>query len=240
MVARGRRRQFHPGRARRWERGWAGWMESRKSPAAKIFGADETPASALAVRVIRSPYHRARFHFGDLAAFVRDHPGIEAVFTAKDVPGKNCYGVISKFADQPVFAEGEARHRGEAIAAVVGNAATVEALEVADFPVSWEELPPFSDIDAALATGARLIHENRPENILVRGRGVRGDVDKALDAADVVVDAEYETGFIEHAYIEPEAGFARRVGGQIEIQACTQSPYMDRSEIAAILGISTE
>jgi len=212
----------------------------QKVDGSEIFGADETPANAMAVRAIRSPYHRARFHFGDLAAFVRDHSGIEAVFTAKDVPGKNCYGVISKFADQPVFAEGEARHRGEAIAAVVGEAAAVEALETPDFPVSWEELPPFSDIDAALATGARLIHENRPENILVRGRVVRGDVDKALDAADVVVDAEYETGFIEHAYIEPEAGFARRVGGQIEIQACTQSPYMDRSDIAAILGIAPE
>ena len=212
----------------------------QKVDGSEIFGADETPANAMAVRAIRSPYHRARFHFGDLAAFVRDHPGIEAVFTAKDVPGKNCYGVISKFADQPVFAEGEARHRGEAIAAVVGEAAAVEALETQDFPVSWEELPPFSDIDAALAPGARLIHENRPENILVRGRVVRGDVDKALDAADVVVDAEYETGFIEHAYIEPEAGFARRVGGQIEIQACTQSPYMDRSDIAAILGIAPE
>jgi len=212
----------------------------QKVDGSEIFGADETPANAMAVRAIRSPYPRARFHFGDLAAFVRDHPGIEAVFTAKDVPGKNCYGVISKFADQPVFAEGEARHRGEAIAAVVGDAVAVEALEAADFPVSWEELPPLRDIDSALATGARLIHENRPGNILVRGRVVRGDVDKALDAADVVVDAEYETGFIEHAYIEPEAGFARRVCDRIEIQACTQSPYMDRSDIAAILGIAPE
>ena len=212
----------------------------QKVDGSEIFGADETPASALAVRAIRSPYHRARFHFGDLAAFVRDHPGIEAVFTAKDVPGKNCYGVISKFADQPVFAEDEARHRGEAVAAVVGDAATVEALEVTDFPVSWEELPPLKDIEAALATGARLIHESRPDNVLVRGRVSRGDVDEALDAADVVVTAEYETGFIEHAYIEPEAGFARRVGDRIEIQACTQSPYMDRSDIAAILGIAPE
>jgi len=212
----------------------------QKVDGSEIFGADETPASALAVRAIRSPCHRARFRLGDLSAFVRDHPGIEAVFTAKDVPGKNCYGVISKFADQPVFAEGEARHRGEAIAAVAGETAAIEALETADFPVSWEELPPLRDIDAALETGARLIHENRPGNILVRGRVVRGDVDKALDGADVVVDADYETGFVEHAYIEPEAGFARRIGDQIEIQACTQSPYMDRSDIAAILGIAAE
>jgi len=28
--------------------------------------------------------------------------------------------------------------------------------------------------------------------------------------ADVVVEGEFETGFVEHAYIEPEAGFARR------------------------------
>ena len=212
----------------------------RKIDGTEIFGADETPVSALAVRAIRSPYHRARFHFGDLLAFVRDHPGIEAFFTAKDVPGTNCYGVIGKFADQPVFAEDEARYRGEAVAAVVGEAAVVEALEVADFPVSWEELPSLKDLDAALATGARLIHENRPGNVLVRGRVVRGDVDKALDAADIVVEGEYDTGFVEHACIEPEAGFARRVGDQIEIQACTQSPYMDRSDIATILGIAPE
>jgi len=56
----------------------------------------------------------------------------------------------------------------------------------------------------------------------------------------VVVEDEYETGFVEHAYIEPEAGFARRVGEGIEIQACTQSPYMDRADIAKILGIAPE
>jgi aldehyde oxidoreductase len=212
----------------------------RKVDGSEIFGADETPINALAVRAIRSPYHRARFHFSDLDAFVRDHPGIEAVFTVKDVPGKNCYGVIGPFADQPVFAEEEARYRGEAVAAIVGEMAAVERLEVAEFPVSWEELPPLKDIDASLATGARLIHENRPENILVRGRVVRGDVEKALATADVMIQAEYETGFVEHAYIEPEAGFARRVGDQVEIQACTQSPYMDRNDIATILGIAPE
>jgi aldehyde oxidoreductase len=209
----------------------------RKVDGSEIFGADETPVRALALRAIRSPYHRARFHFGDLAAFVRSHPGIEAVFTARDVPGKNCYGVISAFADQPVFAEHEARYRGEAVAAVVGEARIVEGLTVADFPVFWEELPPLKDIDAAVAAGAKLIHENRPGNILVRGRVVRGDVEAALDTADVTAECEYETGFVEHAYIEPEAGFARRVADTIEIQACTQSPYMDRSDIAVILGI---
>lgn len=212
----------------------------RKVEGSEMFGADEAPTGALAVRVIRCPHDHARFLFGDLTAFVERNPGIHAVFTAQDVRGKNCYGVIARFADQPVFAEGEARYRGEAVAAVVGDAAIVEALEPADFPVTWEQLPPVRDIDAALSAGAPRIHANREDNILVRGRVVRGDVDKALAEADVVVEGEYETGFVEHAYIEPEAGFARRVGDQIEIQACTQSPYMDRNDVAAILGIPPE
>jgi CO/xanthine dehydrogenase Mo-binding subunit len=65
-------------------------------------------------------------------------------------------------------------------------------------------------------------------------------VEKAFAGAAVVVEGEYETGFVEHAYIEPEAGFARRVGNTIEVQACTQAPYMDRADIAAILGIAPE
>src|SRR5207344_1921723 len=77
-------------------------------------------------------------------------------------------------------------------------------------------------------------------NILVGGRVIHGDIEKALAESAVVVEGEYETGFIEHAYIEPEAGFARRVGDTIEIQACTQSPYMDRADIAKILGTAPE
>jgi aldehyde oxidoreductase len=207
---------------------------------AEIFGADEIPVGALVVRAIRSPYRRARFGFGDLDAFVAAHPGIHRVLTAQDVPGKNCYGVIPRFADQPVFAEIEARFRGEAVAAVVGEAEAVESLDYTKFPISWEELPALATVAAALAPDADLIHPGRENNVLVRGRVVRGDVEKALAEADVVVEDEYETGFIEHAYIEPEAGFARRVGDTIEIQACTQAPYMDRADIAQILCIAPE
>ncbi len=212
----------------------------RKVDGTEIYGADETPAEALTVRAIRCPHHRAKFEFGDLQEFVSSHPGIAAVFTAKDVPGQNCYGVIPKFADQPVFAETEARFRGEAVALIVGDEAAIENLDPGIFPVTWHELPPIKTIEDALSAGADLIHSDRPENILTGGRVVRGDVERALAAADFVVEDSYETGFVEHAYIEPEAGFARRVGDTIEVQACTQSPYMDRADIAKILGIAPE
>jgi aldehyde oxidoreductase len=209
----------------------------RRVDGSEIYGADEAPVDSLVLRVIRSPYHRAAFKLGDLDAFVKSNPEIQAVFTVKDVPGKNCFGVIPHFADQPVFADKEARFRGEAVAAIVGEAEAMTRFEPSSFPVVWKELPALAAIDAALAPDAPQLHANRPENILVCGRVVRGDVDTALAHADVVVEADFESGFIEHAYIEPEAGFAQRVGDRIEIQACTQSPYMDRKDIAAILGI---
>jgi aldehyde oxidoreductase len=212
----------------------------KKVDGSEIFGADEAPAGALGLRVFRCPYHRARFTFGDLDAFVSAHPGVQAVLTAKDVPGEDCYGVIPRFADQPVFAGTEARFRGEAVAALVGEPEALESLDLKDFPVSWEELAPIRTIDEALAYGATLIHGHREENILVRGRVACGDVEKALAESDFVVEGAYETGFVEHAYIEPEAGFARRVGDTIEVQACTQAPYMDRDDIAKILGIPKE
>jgi CO/xanthine dehydrogenase Mo-binding subunit/aerobic-type carbon monoxide dehydrogenase small subunit (CoxS/CutS family) len=210
----------------------------RKVKGTEIFGADQFPAETLLVRAIRCPYDRARFSFGDLDLYISENHGLARVFTARDIPGENCYGVIPEFADQPVFAQEEARFRGEAVAAVVGEADTVAALDLANFPVTWEKLSPVVHIESAL--DAERIHAARDSNILVRGRVVRGEVDEALANADVVVEDDYETGFVEHAHIEPEAGWARRVGDHIEIQACTQSPYMDRSDIAKILGIPPE
>src|SRR5262249_18498533 len=162
---------------------------------------------------------------GDLEGFIQAHPGIVRVFTADDVPGEDRYGVIPAFADQPVFARGEARFRGEAAAAIAGSRSAIEAIDLKDFPIHWTPLPALTSIEEASAEAAPAIHSTRPGNILVSGRVVRGDVSAGFLAADAVVEAEFETGFVEHAPIEPEAGFARRRGDRIEVQACTQSPY---------------
>ncbi|WP_046862027.1 molybdopterin-dependent oxidoreductase [Microvirga massiliensis] len=212
----------------------------RKVEGKEHFGADAWPADTLVLRAIRSPHHRARFTFGDLQGFVSAHPGIVAVLTAADVPGENIYGVIPPFADQPVFATDEARFRGEAVAAIVGDASAMAELDLGTFPIRWEELPAIMSMDTALAEGAPLVHASRAGNVLVHGRVVRGDVEQALTSADVVVEGAFETGFVEHAYIEPEAGYARRVGDRIEIAACTQAPYMDRDDVARILGIAPQ
>ena len=206
----------------------------------ELFGADAIPQDALIVRAIRSPHHRAAFTFGDLDSYRSSHSEIALILTAADIPGRNLFGVIAPFADQPVFAVGEARFKGEAVAAIVGERRAVEALDLGAFPIDWVPLEPQLTIDSSLQAEARMIHENRHGNILIRGRVQKGEPEKALASADVVVEAVYETSFVEHAYIEPEAGWAKRVSDRLELVVSTQSPYLDRDDTAAILGIPND
>ena len=204
-----------------------------------IFGADGIPEEALALRIIRSPFHHARFIIGDVEQFVATRRGLERVFTAADVPGINCHGVIPGFVDQPVFAEGVARFKGEAVAAVLGEPEAIQALDEDSFPVTWEELPARLDvdeIDAALPD----IHEDRPDNLLTSGGVTCGDVEVGFAEADIILERLIETAFVEHAYIEPEAGISHRVGDRIEVHCCTQAPHMNRAAVADILGIDAD
>ena len=65
-------------------------------------------------------------------------------------------------------------------------------------------------------------------------------MDKAFADSFVVAEGDWTTSAVEHGYIEPEAGFARKVGQRLEIFVCTQSPYMDQTEVAQFLGLEPE
>ncbi|MEP5117853.1 MAG: molybdopterin cofactor-binding domain-containing protein, partial [Marinomonas sp.] len=210
-----------------------------KVSGAEAFGDDIAPPDTLVVRVIRSPFHRAGFTLGDLTGWATQTPGIEAVLTAADIQGKNCFGVIPAFADQPVFAETEARFRGEAVAALVGTPDAVRNINDADLPITWEERAAALTITDAMEGGAQL-HANRDANLMCRGYVSCGEPYDALKAAVVTVSGTYTTRFVEHAYIEPEAGFAEVVEGRVEVHACTQAPVMDLESLAEILGMERD
>nr|WP_157163678.1 molybdopterin-dependent oxidoreductase [Mesorhizobium australicum] len=211
-----------------------------KVTGAEKFGGDSFPADALAVLVIRSPHHHAGFAFGEIDGWASSHPGITGVFTAADIPGKNCFGVIGPFADQPALAEGFARLRGEAVALVAGEREAILDLDLSDFPVRWTELPHVLQPGDAQAEGAALIHENRPANLLTKGFVERGDPESALADAAFIASDTIETSYVEHAYIEPEAGYAYLDGGTLVVVACTQAPYMDRDDTAKVLGLAVD
>jgi aldehyde oxidoreductase len=212
----------------------------RLDGAAKVagdsFGDDAPPLGALVVKAIRSPYAHAAFSFGDLASF-ENRPDVALVLTAEDIPGRNAFGVIPAFADQPAIAASPARFRGECVALVAFEPGA-EA-DLSDFPIHWRDLPALTTPEQAEAS-VDLLHPNRPGNRLIEGRVVKGDVAQALAGAAHLVEGGFETAFVEHAYIEPEAGAAWMQGDTLVIRACTQAPVMDRDDTAQILGLPPE
>ena len=168
----------------------------------EVFGADLIQPDTLEVRAIRSPYHAALFALGNVAAWAGD---AAQVFTARDLPGVNKFGVIPAFADQPALGEGQVRHKGEAVAIVVGETSALEALDFDAFPVIWDVQVEAINLDTA---PPKPLHTNRPDNELTRGFVRCGDVDAGLQRAEFVAQTQIETAYVEHAYIEPEAGVA--------------------------------
>ena len=199
-----------------------------------LFGADYAPEGALTVKAIRSPHPHAAFTFGDLITYAQS-PGIAAIFTSADIPGRNAFGVIPAFADQPAIATSPARFRGECVALVAFEPDT--PADTTAFPITWGPLPALTSPAMAETRNAPLIHPGRRQNRLIEGRVIKGDAATALAKSAHIVTGSISTGFVEHAYIEPEAGSAWMEGETLNIRACTQAPMMDRDATAAILDL---
>ncbi|WP_236079211.1 molybdopterin-dependent oxidoreductase [Paraburkholderia nemoris] len=205
------------------------------------FGSDGIPADALMIKAVRSPHHRAAFSIGgDLQSFMLRHPGVHRVITADDIPGLNLHGVARLYADQPVLATGMVRFLGEAIALVVCSAEASKHDDFSDFPVTWTELECVLQIEEAVKPHAAQLHDGRSENTLIRGRVVCGDAELALAQADEVVEGEFRTSFVEHAYLEPEGGWATRTGDILEVYSPTQAPHAHRDELIRIIGCAPD
>ena len=206
-----------------------------KLTGAERYGADAVPQDALWLRIVRSPHDSAKVVLGDLAAAT--WPGVVRVLTAADVPS-NRIGIYPDLRDQPVLAEGIVRYRGDPVVALVGTREAVFAVRDEDLPIRYEPLPAIHGSSAAQAPDAPLVHEEKDGNRLIEGGVERGDAEAALAGCAVTAEGRFETAFVEHAYIEPEAGWARRTGERVELFVSTQTPVMDRDMTAEVLGLA--
>ena len=205
-----------------------------KLTGAEQFGADAIPADALWLSVVRSPHAHAAFTLGDLAALHAAHPGLVRVLTARDVPS-NGFGIYPAIKDQPVLADGVVHFRGEAVVALVGQRAAIEAIRDDEVPICYEPRTPLSTLEQALAADAPRVLPDRPGNVLIEGRVRKGDPAPVFVQCAAVAVGRFETAFVEHAYIEPEAGWAVRNNNRLELHVTTQTPYMDRDEMAVVM-----
>ena len=179
------------------------------------------------------------------ASRARDMPGVLAVLTHEDVPDV-LYGDLAK--DRRLFARERVRFEGDVVAAVAARTPEIAAAAAAAIAVEYEPLPAISDLEAALAKDAPLIHEEwqtyeadeqlvRNGNVLGHSTIVKGDVDTAIASADIVVSGRYVTDASQGAPIEPRAILAQWDGDRVTVWSSTQVPYAARSGVARVLQI---
>ena len=203
----------------------------------EIYSADYTPEDSLWLRAIRSPHPRAKFTLAQPEKVLKKYPGIIKILTADDVTGNNGFGIYAHIKDQPVLAKDHVRFRGEAVVALIGERENVESASEEDLGLTWEPLEAIRGCDAALSGKLEPVQSEIVDNILAEGFLKKNDVEKAFAESFAVAEGVWTTSAVEHGYLEPEAGYARKIGQRLEIFVCTQSPYMDQTEVAQFLGI---
>ena len=199
----------------------------------------------LHVAFVRSPLAHGRIRGVDADA-ARAAPGVVAVVTGDDpeVAGRElrARSSLSSYVEtaQPLLARDRVRFNGEAVAAVVATDRYL-AEDAADLVVlDGDPLPAVVDARAACAPGcAAVVHEEAPDNVLVRRRFEAGDVDSALAAAHLVVERELRTNRHAGVPLEGRAGVASWDAGDgaLTLWSGTQIPHLIRHGIAELLGL---
>ncbi len=156
-------------------------------------------------------------------------PGVHAVLTHEDVPGRKTYGL--EHPDQPVLAFERVRYFGEAVALVAAEHPEQARRAAEKIRVEYEPLPPITDPERAEA--ADPLH---PGGNLLRRLTIRhGDPDAP---GDVTVSGFYEVGSQDQAFLGPESGLAVPDGeGGIDIYVATQWLHVDREQVAPCLDL---
>ncbi|MCP4519257.1 MAG: molybdopterin-dependent oxidoreductase, partial [Delftia sp.] len=159
-------------------------------------------------------------------------PGVRAVLTHRNVPGKNRHGLV--YDDWPVLCAAKVRYTGDAVAIVAADTPEIAAQALELIKVQYQALPVVSSAEQARQADARLVHQewkggNLLEHINVR----RGNIEQGLAQADVVVEREYRTPAYDHMFLEPECSIGIPAGyddqhPKLTVYVGSQIPYADR------------
>ena len=206
----------------------------------EIYGADTAPDDSLWMRVVRSPHPRATFVLPSPEKIIEENPGLMRILTWQDVPGNNGFGIYPHIKDQPVLAKDQVRYRGEAVAALIGDRKSIEAVTDDDLGIEWVPEDAIESYESALEGKISPVQEIHEDNLLARGFLKKGDAESVYEQSLIKAQGTWETSYVEHAYIEPEAGYAVKRGQRLELFVSTQTPYMDRDEVAQVLGIGPD
>jgi xanthine dehydrogenase YagR molybdenum-binding subunit len=176
-----------------------------------VYTADLKLPGMLHAAVLRSPHPRARVTRLDLAAALAS-PGVHAAIAPDD---------LDELTSEPAF-------QGAAIAAVCADTLAQARVALRAIEVEYEVLEPLLDPDEAVRRG-ELLGEARVRD--------RGDYERGLAEADVVLEAEFRTQVVLHNSMETHQSVVEWVGDGVEVHISTQFIWGVRDGVAERLGL---
>lgn len=212
-----------------------------------VYVDDMTFPNMLYLKMVRSPHHHALIKGIDFSD-AEKVPGYVAALTHKEVPN-NIYTILKLIGvgpdDEPVLAEDKVRFKGEQIAAVLAESEEAAIEAAARVRVQFEELPAVFDVEEALKPDAPKIAMTGLNYFVYEGHHCRrvrhGDVEKAFQTADFIVEEMYQTSPIEHAPTETTGCIAKpEPDGRITVYTNTQALFFSLDNTALILGVPFE
>jgi len=232
---------------------------------AKITGklkytADLKVPGLLSARLVLSTYPHAKINGIDKEAALAV-PGVYAVVTAEDLPE-----IPPASRTKLMLARDRVMFVGHPVAMVLAEdeAAAADGAELVD--IDYEPLPAVTDMVEAMKDDAPLVWpngmqtgagdeaahgadsgdegdddegEDKPSNIAGRTKVERGDVAKAFEEADIVIERTFVTPMVHQSSIETQRVMAQPnpMTDGVTIWGSLQSPFGTRLEVAEILGI---
>jgi CO/xanthine dehydrogenase Mo-binding subunit len=215
-----------------------------KVSGAAVFGSDFSLPNMLRGKILRSQYAHARIRSLDVSAAL-SLPGVRAVVTADDFPNKP-FGPFVK--DQSVLARDKVYYHGQPVCAVAADSLEIAERAIALMEVDYDPLPNITSVEEAMKDDSEPIHPEskalgsppfKSRNVNAYTRVHRGNVERAFEDSDFVLEETYSTQRVHHSYIEPKAVISEfeSSSGRTKVWAATQSPNLLRASLAGILQV---
>jgi len=172
------------------------------------------PSGLLHVYFGASSCARGRIrHMGlsRVAAF----PGVVAVITSKDIPGKNDISPMHTL-DEEILCSGDVHFHGQPLFAVAAESRDIARRAVKLAKIDTEELPPVLGIDEAMEQQSWVAEPHEMK---------RGDPHQAIADSAHKLSGELRTGSQDHFYLEGQAAMAvPQEKGDMLIYSSSQHP----------------
>lgn len=206
----------------------------------------------LIVKLLRSPHAHAKIKSID-TTLAEKVPGIEAVYTYKDVPQERFTLAGQTFPEPSPYdrqiLEDVVRYVGDEVAIVAGKdeACVNKALKL--IKVEYEVLDAVLDFTKAIDNEV-IVHaednyktlceigNERMRNICSHDESVVGDLDAAFDQCDIILERDYHTKANAQAMMETFRSYAYvDAFDRLNVVSSTQVPFHVRRMLSNALGI---